>query len=140
METIDNHFMLQNHDFKWSQTIYCRRQKKNREKGQTNEPVRGQENVLTLFQSNLYFINNLSHILVWAISQQLPSSNCFILSTCTRMVDLEKISGSAFSLHLLSISIPFKIQWLQIYRRGSMLVARIEGALAPADPVLDPPT
>ena len=56
------------------------------------------------------------------------------------MADLEKILGSAFSLHLLSISIPFKIQWLQIYRRGSMLVARIEGALAPADPVLDPPT
>ena len=55
------------------------------------------------------------------------------------MADLEKILGGAYSLHFLPITIPFKLQWLQIYRRGSMHLARVGGALAPADPVLDPP-
>ena len=36
------------------------------------------------------------------------------------VADLEKLLGGAYSLHLLPIAIPFKLQWLQIHRRGSM--------------------
>ena len=55
------------------------------------------------------------------------------------MADLEKILGGAYSLYLLPIAILFMLQWLQIFRRGSMHLARVGGALAPADLVLDPP-
>ena len=31
------------------------------------------------------------------------------------VADLEKILGGAYSLHLLPIATPFKLQWLQMY-------------------------
>ena len=48
------------------------------------------------------------------------------------VADLEKLLGGAYSLHLLPIIIPFKLQWLQIHREGlrrdSIHLARVGGA------------
>lgn len=70
-----------------------------------------------------------------ATSCETPSLALHTYSLLLVVADLEKILGGAFSLHLLPIPIPFKVQWLQIYRRGSMLLARVGGALAPANPL-----
>ena len=49
------------------------------------------------------------------------------------VADLDKILGGIYSLHLLPIAVSFKLQWLKIHRRGSIHLAQVGEALAPAD-------